>query len=77
MNLEKIIEKAREQLPFTSDFENDRIRVVVMKDFDIDFESQLDAPTQYDDPCYEVEFRKEYVDGIIIGWEFVALVNGV
>ncbi len=74
MNLEKIIEKARELLPFTSDFENDKIRVILMKDLNIDLESQLDAPTCYDSAYHEVEFRKQYVNGIIIGWEFVGLI---
>ena len=77
MVLCEIIEKAREQLPFTSDFESDRIRVIVIKDLNIDLESQLDAPIGYDKPCYEVDFRKQYVNGIIIGWEFVGLANGI
>jgi hypothetical protein len=78
MGLEEIIEKAREQLPLTSEFENDIIRVLVNNwQIDFDISSQLDAPTEYDKPYHEVEFRKQYVDGIVIGWEFVALVNGV
>lgn len=77
MRLGEIIEKARAVLPLTSEVEHDRIRVLVKNDnINVELDSQLDAPTRYCVDYYEVEFRKQIVEGIIIGWEFVGLVNG-
>lgn len=78
MGLEEIIKKAKEQLPFANGYKNDRIRVPVLdSEIDPTMDGLLDAPTEYDKSCHIVEFRKQYVNSIIIGWEFVALINGV
>jgi hypothetical protein len=75
MTLEQIIEKAREDLPYASDFEMPDIRIPV-QNF-IPLVEPLTAPTEYDRPVYIVHFRKQYISHIVVGWEFVELVNGI
>lgn len=80
MTATEIIEEAWKQLPFTSDVEMDRYMVTVQKKhlFDIDFIMLAnDTPTIYDQPFYIVEFQKQYVEGIVIGWEFVQFIDGM
>jgi hypothetical protein len=70
----QIIETAREMLPYTSEFEHNVIRVPVgnPKPYDTD---ATGLPLNYrilaGKPFYEVEFRKQYIKNIAIGWEFV------
>ena len=76
MGLEKLIEKAKEQLPFANGYKNDKIRVPV-KNWEVLIDDQAIAPTEFDKPYYIIQFRKQYVSGIIVGWEFDTLVNGI
>jgi hypothetical protein len=74
MTTAQIIEAAREMLPYTSEFDHDVIRVPVSTRHRFEIETSL---LQSDDALvlhkrfYEVEFRKQYIRGIAIGWEFV------
>lgn len=78
MTLEQIIKKAREDLPYTSDFEMPEIRIPV-QNFNPSLSSSesLPVPTEYDRPFYVVLFRKQFISHIVVGWEFVELVNGI
>lgn len=74
------IEEAEKYLPYTSEIECDRYRVIVQNQHHSDLDMVLhlnDTPNIYDFPFYEVEFRKQYVSGIVVGWEFVGIVNGI
>lgn len=73
MTTAQIIAAARRKLPYTSEFDHDVIRVPVSN---TDIETNLlqpDAPTTYEKPFYEVEFKKLYIKSIAIGWEFVKI----
>lgn len=75
MSEEIIIEKASERLSFTSEIEHEKYRVVLYNgEIDIDLSIRLDTPTQYNKPYLEVEFKKQYVNGIAIGWQLVEIL---
>ena len=74
MTAAQIIEAARRMLPYTSEFDHDVIRVPVSNKHRLEIETSLlqtDDPTIFDKRFYEVEFRKQYIKEVAIGWEFV------
>ena len=73
MTTAQIIEAARKKLPYTSEFDHDIIRVPVKN---TDIETSLLQPAAvagYEKPFYEVEFKKQYIKSIAVGWEFVKI----
>lgn len=73
MTTAQIVEAARKKLPYTSEFEHEVIRIPVRN---TNLETNLlqpDVPTAYKKPFYEVEFKKQYISKIAIGWEFVKI----
>lgn len=73
MTAVQIIEAARRKLPYLAEFEHDVIRVPVS---DKDIASSLlqnDEYSTYENHFYEVEFRKEYIKSVAVGWEFVKI----
>ena len=74
MTAAQIIEVALQMLPYTSEFDHDVIRVPVSNNYHFELETSLlfiDDADAFDRPFYEVEFRKQYIKGVAIGWEFV------
>jgi hypothetical protein len=74
MTTAQIIEVAREMLPYTSEFDHDVIRVPVSIKHRFEIETSLlqsDDAIAFYKRFYEVEFRKQYIRGVAIGWEFV------
>ena len=72
----QIIEAAREMLPYTSEFDHDVIRVPVSTSHRFEIETSLlqsDDIIAFHKRFYEVEFRKQYIKGVAIGWEFVKI----
>jgi len=70
----QIIEVARQMLPYTSEFDHDVIRVPVSNKHLLETEASLLQPDDsitFDKRFYEVEFRKQYIKEVAIGWEFV------
>jgi len=73
MTTAQIIDAARKKLPYTSEFDHDIIRVPVKN---TDIETGLLQPAaiaDYKKPFYEVEFKKQYIKNIAVGWEFVKI----
>jgi len=70
----QIIEAARQMLPYTAEFDHDVIRVPVRNKYPFQIELSLQQPdndTTFHKSFYEVEFKKQYVKNVAIGWEFV------
>jgi hypothetical protein len=74
MTTAQIIEAARQMLPYTSEFDHDVIRVPVSTKHRFEIETSLlqpDDAVAFHKRFYEVEFRKQYIKNVAIGWEFV------
>ena len=76
MTTTQIIEAAREMLPYTSEFDHDVIRVPVSIKRRFEIETRLlqqDDSIAFHKRFYEIEFRKQYIKSVAIGWEFVKI----
>jgi len=76
MTTAQIIEAAQQMLPYTSEFDHDVIRVPVSTIHRFEIETSLLQPDEsmiIQKRFYEVEFRKQYIKGVAIGWEFVKI----
>lgn len=74
MTAAQIIEVAQQMLPYTSEFDHDVIRVPVINKHRFGIETSLQQPDNsiaLDKRFYEVEFRKQYIGNVAIGWNFV------
>ena len=73
MTAVQIIEAARQKLPYLSEFEHEVIRVPVSNTDTAASQLSTGVFTTYEKPFYEVEFKKQYIKNIAIGWEFVKI----
>ncbi len=76
MTTAQIIAAAREMLPYTSEFDHDVIRVPVSIKHRFEIETsflQPDDSIAFHKRFCEVEFRKQYIRDVAIGWEFVKI----
>ena len=71
----QIIETEWDLLPYTSEFEHDVIRMPVRNKNPADIEPLLRGSKNITGtrPFYEVEFRKQYIKSVAVGWEFVSI----
>lgn len=78
MTLKEITTKAGKLLPRFDEYENTVIRILVENPEILSplLSEQLDMPTSFDRPFYEVEFRKRIKNKKFVGWELVGLCNG-
>ncbi|WP_115867207.1 hypothetical protein [Marinoscillum furvescens] len=64
-----VIDIAREKLPSVIDYRFDSVRIPVSKS--IGLSSKRMHLNTSEVPYYEVEFRKNRIGRVVVGWEFV------
>ena len=75
MTATEIIDKARKQLPDPVNYRLTEMEIPIENEnaASLQFEYPIDAPTMYDKPFYHVRFRKQFISGMVVGWEFEGL----
>ena len=68
---QKIIDEARKRLPLPSEYQHERIRIPFLPDT-INLIDKNDMEVgQSEITTGEIEFRKQVINGIIVGWELI------
>lgn len=77
MTTTEIIKKAREALPYVCETDQPVYRVAIVNENSFDLTLSMlntTTPNNIIKHHYVVEFRKQFIGGVVIGWEFVGIV---